>query len=272
MQSTLEKHIEDAGETFRSKAGEISGLFASELDHYSRSFVEHAHTQLEETTKEAVAKTQQQMGEAANASVTEGTSRMRQSVQLELQRFSASLHNNFDQSVAHLEAHNAQVRARMTTEAREFGENFQKNLTQQTQSAVASTQAQLSAQTSAAQETMRAAREAQERQFSDLLATRVHDATEQALANYKGRLDSASNAWLLASAASLHEQGEAEIELLAQRSEEKLRAVFNQIFANVGSALRERLADIGSALTATPAAAPPAPAASESSSEPPKES
>lgn len=267
MQTTLEKHIEDAGETFRAKAGEISGLFASELDHYSRSFVEHAHTQLEETTKEAVAKTQQQMGEAANASVTEGTSRMRQSVQLELQRFSASLHNTFDQSVAHLEAHNAQVRARMTTEAREFGENFQKNLTQQTQDAVTSTQAQLSSQTSAAQETIRVAREAQERQFGEALAARVHDATEQALSNYKGRLDSASNAWLLTSAASLHEQGEAEIELLAQRTEEKLRTVFNQIFANVGSVLRDRLTDIGSALTAPPAAAAP-----ESNPETPKQS
>ena len=190
---------------------------------------------------------------------------MRQSTQLELQRFAASLHNTFDQSVAHLEAHNAQVRARMATEAREAGDGFQKNLAQQTETALASTQAQFSAQATAAQETIRVAREAQERQFNELLASRVHDATEQALTNYKGRLDSASNAWLLSSAASLHEQGEAEIELLAQRTEIKLRTVFNQIFANVGSVLRDRLADIGSALPASPIApATPAAAAPES--------
>lgn len=138
----------------------------------------------------------------------------------------------------------------MTTEAREFSENFQKTLAQNAQTALTSTETQLAAQTSAAQESLRVAREANERQFAETLSAKMHDATEQALTNYKGRLDSAANAWLLTSAASLHEQGEAEIEMLARRTEEKLRAVFNQIFANVGSVLRDRLSDIGSALPA----------------------
>jgi hypothetical protein len=269
MAGTLEKHIEDAGETFRAKAGEISGLFASELDHYSRSFVEHAHTQLEETTKEAVAKTQQQLGETANATIADGTSRIRQNAQLEVQRFAASMHNNFDQSVAHLEAHNAQVRARMASEAREFSETLQKNLAQQAQTVLTSAETQLAAQAAAAQETIRTAREAQERQFTDTLATKMRDATDQALTNFKGRLDSASNAWLLSSAASLHEQGELEIETLTRRTEEKLRGVFNEIFANVGSVLRDRLAGIGSAL---PGSVPAAPAVPASNSDPTKQS
>src|SRR5207302_17970 len=41
MQAALEKGLDQASNQLREKAGEISGLFASELDHYSRSFVEH---------------------------------------------------------------------------------------------------------------------------------------------------------------------------------------------------------------------------------------
>src|ERR1700719_5398040 len=49
MQGALDKGLEQTGEVLRKRAGEISGMFAAELDHYSRSFVEHTQGQMEET-------------------------------------------------------------------------------------------------------------------------------------------------------------------------------------------------------------------------------
>ncbi len=53
MQSSMEKGIEQAGEELRKKAGEMSGAFATELDHYSRSYVGHSKDQIEELLREA---------------------------------------------------------------------------------------------------------------------------------------------------------------------------------------------------------------------------
>ncbi|MBS1840845.1 MAG: hypothetical protein JST77_08345, partial [Acidobacteria bacterium] len=48
-----ERAVEHAGNQLREKAGEISGVFASELDHSSRNFVQHTQTQMEEVVREA---------------------------------------------------------------------------------------------------------------------------------------------------------------------------------------------------------------------------
>ena len=42
----------------------MSGLFASELDHYSRSYVEHAQNQIQENAREAAEHARELMAEA----------------------------------------------------------------------------------------------------------------------------------------------------------------------------------------------------------------
>ena len=63
MQTTLEKGLDQAASSLREKAGELSGLFASELDHYSRSYVEHAQNQIQENARDAAEKASLQMAE-----------------------------------------------------------------------------------------------------------------------------------------------------------------------------------------------------------------
>jgi hypothetical protein len=66
VQATLEKRIEEAGNSLKEKAREISGIFASELDHYSRSYVEHTRGQLGEAMRETLAHTRQESAEMAS--------------------------------------------------------------------------------------------------------------------------------------------------------------------------------------------------------------
>jgi hypothetical protein len=66
VQATLEEGIEEAGNSLKERAREISGIFASELDHYSRSYVEHTRGQLEEAMRETLAHTRQESAEMAS--------------------------------------------------------------------------------------------------------------------------------------------------------------------------------------------------------------
>lgn len=249
MQSTLDKHVNEAGETFRAKAGELSGMFASELDHYSRSFVELAHKQLDDIAGATLTRTQQQIDESLNSGVTDAAARAHRAVQEELQHFASNLHSTFDQSVAHLEAHNTQIRQRITAEARQFSEDLQRSLAQLAQTELESSQARLDAQVDAAGESVRVVRETQERHLDETLGVKIQEATERSLDAFKSRLDSASNAWLLTSAASLHQQGQQLIDQLSQATEEKLRSVFAQAFGMVGNSIRDRLSEAAGALS-----------------------
>ncbi len=244
MQSSLDHGLEQAGEALRARAGEMSGLFASELDHYSRSYVEHAQGQLEETSKEAMQQTQEKIREAIEAGSTEVGSKARRAAQLELERFNAGLHIAFDESAAHLEAHSVQVRSRMGTESRQFLSDFQKNLTLRAQENFEAAQKELAAQATALRESVRKEREGQEREHSAALA-RMGDAAMEA---YAGRLESASNAWLLTTAAKLSQQADLQIETLSRNAEEKLRETFSQVFATVGDSLRQRMMDFSASL------------------------
>jgi hypothetical protein len=261
MQGALEKYVQDATEALRFKAGEISSLFGSELDRYSRSFLDQARTQIDEVAQEAVTRSRQQVGEASEQAVVEGTSRARQAAQLELQRFTAGMRNAFDESVALLEAHTVQVRSRMSTDARQLGDDFQKSVAQQSQTALTSAQSQLEAASSAAQESLRVAREAQERSFEQALTAEVKSACEEALAAFKVRLEAASNAWLLSSAAALDQGGRHQLEDLLEQARQTLRGVFTQTFSEMGVALHDRLASISAA--AAERSAPPAPPSPE---------
>src|SRR5260370_41686605 len=65
IQNRTERTIEHAGNQLREKAGEISRVFASELDHESRSFVGHTQTQMEEVVRDSFERARAHFAEAA---------------------------------------------------------------------------------------------------------------------------------------------------------------------------------------------------------------
>jgi BMFP domain-containing protein YqiC len=53
IQNQADRAIQQAANQLREKAGEVSSVFASELDHSSRNFVGHTQTQMEEVVRES---------------------------------------------------------------------------------------------------------------------------------------------------------------------------------------------------------------------------
>ena len=170
------------------------------------------------------------------------TEKAREHSREELDSFSGKLRQAFDQSASQLEAHTAQIQAKMGVDARHFITQFQKALHDQAGAAIASAKRNLDAHASATIESAGLVREAHERQFEESMMQAENDALEA----HKTRLDGASNAWLVSSAATLNERAQRQIESLARTTEERLRSVFTRVFSNIGESLRERLVDVGS--------------------------
>jgi hypothetical protein len=247
MQGAIDKGTDQAAETLRVRAGEMSGLFATELDHYSRSFIEHAQGQLAEHVKDALSHTQQTIQETVDAGSADVGNKARNAAQAELERFTASMHNSFDQSSAQFEAHAVQVRTRMGSETRQFIADFQVALNQRAMDSLQASKRELETQVVAARESAAGAHELQKQKFEDSLS----HAGDEAMETYKGRMENASSVWLLNSTATLNQQAEQQIETLARNAELKLRETFTQVFASVGDSLRERLLGVTMSMPST---------------------
>jgi hypothetical protein len=255
MQTTLEKGLDQAAAGLRDKAGEMSGVFASELDHYSRSYVEHAQTQIQENAREAGERASEVMAEASSKVTSDFTDRVGQLGREHLELYASKTDIAFEQSAARMEAHTAQVRSNLESDTRAFAAEYQRALAQQSEQSLTQGKADLAAQIDLAKYTLRQETQALDSQFQSSLQT--HGA--RAMEEHKQRLENASNSWLLTTVTKLNQQSEGLIEQLAATTEKKLRTVCGNVFAEMGETLRQRLAGFSAPFTSPAEPASPAP-------------
>ncbi len=253
MQSALEKGLDQAAANLREKAGELSGLFASELDHYSRSYVEHAQSQTQENARDIVEKARQEMTGAADATAANFTDRAAQLGREQLEQFQVRADSAFEQSANHLEAHTTQVRSKLESDARAFAAEYQRILAQHKDQTLEQGKQELASQIDLAKASLHVETQALDNQFKNSLQSHGTRAMEE----HKQRLENASNSWLLTTVSKLNQQSEGLIEQLAATTEQRLKAVCGNVFGDIGENLRQRLAGI-----AAPPAAPTNPAPS----------
>ncbi len=240
MQAMLDKGLEQAANTLRDKAGEISSRFASELAHYSRTYVEHTRGQIEEAGKEAIESARGRLAQAAETTAATFSDDVHRVAQREFERLNDSAATTFEQTAAQLEAHAAQLRSKTEAEARKFFVEFHKGMTQEIQQGVAQARQELEAHAAPVKEAWRTEREAQERRLQEAF-TRLG---EEAVDAYKKRLENASNSWLVATVTTLTQHSQDVITTLAGTAERHLRETCAQVFADVGEALRQKLLEL----------------------------
>ncbi len=265
MQTTLEKGLDQATATLREKAGDMSGLFASELDHYSRSYVEHAQNQIQENAREAAEHAGELMAEASTKATSNFTERVGQLGKENLELYASKTDIAFEQSAARMEAHAAQVRSKLENDTRAFALEYHRAISQHTEQSLMQGKEELTAHIESAKETLRLESQALDRQFqSSLQSFGAH-----AMDEHKQRLDNASNSWLLTTVTKLNQQSEGLIEQLAATTEKKLRTVCGNVFAEMGETLRQRLAAFSSPFAGPlePATPPATPNPAENKSE-----
>jgi hypothetical protein len=229
--------VDQAAAHLREKAAELSGMFARELDNCSRSYVEHAQGQIQESATEAAERGSQQIAEAGNAAASQFTERAAQLGREQFEVYASKTKTAFEQNVASMEANGAQVRSKLESDARGFAVEFQRALSQHVKQTLAQGVQDLEARIDEAKETLQSEAQALQRQFRMALDPVGNAAIDE----HKKRLENASNAWLLTTVTKLTQQSEARIEELAESTDRKLKAVCSAVIAEMGATLRQRL-------------------------------
>jgi len=255
MQSTLEKGLDQAAASLREKAGDLSGQFASELDHYSRSYVEHAQTQMGENARDAAEKASLQISQAGEAAATNFIERADQLTREQFNLFNTKANSAVEQNAARIEAHTVQVRTKLEGDARMLVGEFQRVLAQQTQQGLAQGKQELSSQIDLAKDNLRIEAQSLDRQ----LRASLQSFGTHAMDEYKQRLENASNSWLLTTVTKLNQQSEALINQLAESTEKKLRSTCSTVIAELGETLRQRMAGLFVPAAPQPIPGPPRP-------------
>ena len=251
MQTSLEKGLDQAASRLREKAAEMSGLFASELDHYSRSYVDHAQGQMQENARDVAEDASRKIAEAGDAAAAKFTDRAAQLGREQFDLYASKTKTAFEQNVAYMEAHSTQFRSKLESDTRVFAAEFQRALSHHAQQSLTLGKQELGIQIDQAKDGLLMESQALERQFQSSLNSLGTSTMDE----HKQRLETASNSWLLTTVTKLSQQSESLIAELTDTTEKKLKGVCGTVFTEMGETLRQRLAAF--AAPATPVSTTP---------------
>jgi hypothetical protein len=251
IQNVTERAIEHAENQLREKAGEVSGVFASELDHSSRSFVGHAQTQMEELVRDSFARARALFAEAADTTVAAFTDEIQRTGREELKGYNEEVRRSTEEARQQLDAARMELAQQTTAEQEAFLRRFQSSMSGALDAGVAEAQKKVSEGFGPLLDSWKAMTVAHQQEMRGIYGQMGEQAAEQ----YKGRLDNVSNQWMLATVASLDNRSREMISRIAATAEEKLREACGQVFEGVGESLRERLREM--AQNFTPPTEPP---------------
>src|SRR2546425_10776402 len=124
LQQLIEKSVEQAAMQFRERAGEVSSVFAAELDGYSRNFTEHAQGQLEESVRESFERARALFAEAAETTSAAFTDEIQRHAREELDGFDADVRKTMEESRVQADALRHELGVQMTAEQEDFLRRF----------------------------------------------------------------------------------------------------------------------------------------------------
>jgi hypothetical protein len=244
IQGLTEKTVEQAENQFREKAGEVSSVFASELDHSSRNFIGHTQTQMEEVVREAFDQARALFAEAAETTTAAFTDEIQRQARQELDGFGQESQRSLGESRALLDAARAELSQKVTAEQEAFLRQFHASMSNAVERGVADANARVKEGMSPLLESWQSTVDSHRNEMRSIFTQMSEHAADQ----HRGRLENISVQWMLASVASLDHQSREAIASIANKAEETLRETCAQVFANVGDTLRDRLQAIAANL------------------------
>ena len=239
-----EKTVAQAENQFREKAGEVSSVFASELDHSSRNFIGHTQTQMEEVVRDAFEHARALFAEAAETTTAAFTDEIQRQARQELDGFGQEAQRFLGETRAQLDAVRSELSQKVTAEQHAFLRQFQAGMSAAVEGGVADAHARVKSGLSPLLESWKSTVDTHATEMRNIYAQMSNQAAEQ----HRGRLENVSNQWMLATVASLDHQSRAAVASIAANADVALRETCAQVFANVGETLRERLQKIAASM------------------------
>jgi vacuolar-type H+-ATPase subunit E/Vma4 len=245
IQNQADRAVEQAANQLREKAGEVSSVFASELDHSSRSFVGHTQTQMEEVVRESFERARALFAEAADTTAAAFTDEVQRTGRQELDGFGQELRRATEEARAEMGAARVDLAHQVTAEQQEFLRRFQSAMAGALEAGVADARKRVEEGFEPLLNSWKSMTDAHQKEMERVYGKMGEEAAD----HYKSKLENVSNQWMLATVASLDHQSRDMISGIAATAEEKLREACSQVFAGIGESLRERLKEIASGFT-----------------------
>ena len=242
MQAAIDKGTENALVMLKEKAREMSGIFGAELDHYSRSYVEHTHGQVEEAARESLERLRKHAEEMAAASAGSIVQQAREDSEAALAEFRKQAAGLSGQIRAQFGTQAAEALEKSEADSQKLAAEFRAALKLQVQDELGGARNELRAQLGSAREELRQESRVQHHKLIEGVA----GLNDEAIEDYKRRLEAASNSWLLTTVSKLSQQSDEHVQALTKAAEERLRAACTEVFSGVGDALRRGLLDVNS--------------------------
>jgi len=240
LQSSTERLVEQAGTQLREKAGEVSSLFASELNHASRSYVEQSHRQMEESVRESFERIRILSTEAADTTSAAFTDEIQRNGRQELEGFMELMQKTVEESRERLDTAREQMNQKLTMEQDEFLRRFQSGMGESVEQKLKESQEKARAEFEALWESWKKMTAEQQAEIRG----GFHKMGDEAVTEFLGRLQNISNSWMVATVTTLNHQSKEVIAQIAATAEERLREASAEVFAKFGDTLRERLQQI----------------------------
>lgn len=240
LQGLTERLTDQTSAKLREQAGEVSSIFASELNHASRSYVEQSHRQLEETVRDAFERVRVLFAEAADTTSAAFTDEIQRNARQELEGFVELMQKTVEQSRERLDAARAEITHKVTTEQEEFLRRFQLALNDSALAGLKESRDKAHAEFQTLWESWKQASESQQGE----IRSQLHTLGNEAVTEFRGRLENISNSWMVATVATLNHQSRDVIAQIAATAEERLREASSEVFAKFGETLREKLQQI----------------------------
>ncbi len=235
-----EKLVEQSTTQLREKAGEISALFASELDNASRSYLDQSHHQLEETVEDAFKKVRGLFAEAADTTSAAFTDEIQRNARQELDGFNELMNKSVEVSREKLDATRVEISQKITAEQEEFLRRFNDSMSRSVDNGLREAQSRVETSFAALLDSWKSVNESKQAE----LRVSAANISDESVERYRSRLENISNSWMVATVATLDHQSRDVIAKIAASAEERLREVTSEVFAKFGETLRERLQQI----------------------------
>jgi len=145
-----------------------------------------------------------------------------------------------EESRERLDAARAEMSHKLTVEQDEFLRKFQTGMSDSVDERVRESKEKVHAEFEGLWDSWRKMTSDQQAE----IRSGLHKLGDEAVVEFRGRLENISNSWMVATVATLNHQSREVIAQIAATAEERLREASSEVFAKFGDTLRERLQQI----------------------------
>jgi hypothetical protein len=249
LQVQVEQALVAAGTGFDQKTAEAAQKFETQLSAQSATALGQIQQQLEGATADVVGRTHTRLEDAAAAAAASFGQVLRDISENEVQQFTTSSGNALKARTQEFEHSSQQLLRNLESAAGTSLEYFDAQMASELAKRTTEGRAALAAEFASALSEYRAERESHQKEWLASLEQMSGEAADQ----FRERLQTSGDSWVLSSVRRLNEHGQNAIETLIRSADQSLRDSCAKLFEGLSQMLRDRATNAAGITGFTPA-------------------